>query len=215
MDRNQNCHTNNEFLFKVLIIGDAAVGKSSVLKRFAENVFHAQYGSTIGVDFKTKKLNLQGRDVKLHIWDTAGHEKFRSMTSAFYRGAHGIVIVYDVTRMDTFTNIPKWLKELDLQDYKCIVKILIGNKNDLSLERTVPKEMAFKYADSNNIFLCETSAKTGDSVNEAFEHLVSRMLVVFHEDATSTARSGLHADLSTCILSGHDKVEKMVGGCSC
>jgi Ras-related protein Rab-1A len=137
------------------------------------------------------------------------------MTSAFYRGAHGIVMVYDVTRMETFTNIPKWLKELDLQDYNCIVKILIGNKNDLSLERTVPKEMAFKYADSNNIFLYETSAKTGDSVNEAFEHLVSRMLVVFHEDKVTSAQPGLPGDLSTCILSGQEKVEKIAAGCSC
>ena len=70
MDQNRNCHTNNEFLFKVLIIGDVAVGKSSILKRFAENVFHAHYGATIGVDFKTKKLNLRGKDVKLQIWDT-------------------------------------------------------------------------------------------------------------------------------------------------
>ena len=172
--------------------------------------------SSLIVIIKVHFLNKsQYFDVPATFCFVAGHEKFRSMTSAFYRGAHGIVIVYDVTRMDSFTNIPKWLKELDLQDYNCIVKILIGNKNDLSLERTVPKEMAFKYADSNNIFLCETSAKTGDSVNEAFEHLVSRMLVVFHEDATSTAQSGLHSDLSTCILSGHDKFEEMVGGCSC
>jgi GTPase SAR1 family protein len=138
------------------------------------------------------------------------------MTSSFYRGAHGIVVVYDVTRMETFTNIPKWLKELELQDYNCVVKILIGNKSDLSKERAVPREMAFKYADNNNIFLHETSAKTGDSVREAFEHLVSRMLVVYHEDTATTTN---HGDLSTFILSGDEKlkVQKLVAvsGCAC
>lgn len=127
------------------------------------------------------------------------------------------MLVYDVTRMETFTNIPKWLKELDLQDYNCTVKILFGNKSDLSSERTVPKEMAFKYADAHNMFLFETSAKTGDSVHEAFEHLVSRMLVLFHEEETLSKKPCLAGDLPTCILSEHEKVEKMVAGsgCSC
>ena len=143
----------------------------------------------------------------------AGHEKFRSLTSAFYRGAHGIVLVYDVTNIESFTNIPKWLKELDLQDYNSIVKILFGNKNDLSIERSVPREMAFKYADNNNMFLFETSAKTGNGVYEAFENLIFRMLTVFQEDTKPT----LSSNLSTCILSGQEKVEKMVAGsgCSC
>ncbi|XP_028390853.1 ras-like GTP-binding protein YPT1 [Dendronephthya gigantea] len=214
MDHNQNNHKENEYLFKVLIIGDVAVGKSCILKRFAENVFDSKYGSTIGVDFKAKKLNLRGKSVKLQIWDTAGHERFRSMTSAFYRGAHGIVLVYDVTRMETFTNIPKWLKELDLQDCNCTVKILFGNKSDLSIERTVPREMAFKYADAHNMFLFETSAKTGDSVHEAFEHLVSRMLILFHEKETSPKKPPCSAGvLPTCILSGQENVAQ--SSCSC
>ena len=141
----------------------------------------------------------------------AGHERFRSLTSAFYRGAHGIVLVYDVTRMETFTNIPRWLKDHDLQDYNCPVKILFGNKNDLP-ERTVPREMAFKYADSHNMFLFETSAKTGDSVNEAFEHLVSRMIVVFHENTVTTEKRSF---IETCMLSEHGEVEKMVAGSGC
>ena len=128
------------------------------------------------------------------------------------------MLVYDVTRLETFTNIPRWLKELDLQDYHCTVKILFGNKSDLSPEQTVPRQMAFKYADSNNMFLFETSAKTGYSVHEAFHELVSRMLAVFHEGAsTSNASPCLSADIPKCILSGHEKVEKMVAGtgCSC
>ena len=108
--------------------------------------------------------------------------------------------------METFTNIPKWLKDLDLQDCNCTVKILFGNKNDLP-ERSVPRELAFKYADSNNMFLFETSAKTGDSVNEAFEHLVSRMLVVFHDGKETTSKPSF---IETCILSEPGKVEEMI-----
>ena len=157
---------------------------------------------------------MQNYDVPVIFCFVAGHERFRSITSAFYRGAHGIVLVYDVTRMETFTNIPKWLQELDLQDYNCTVKILFGNKSDLSSERDVPRETAFKYADSNNMFLFETSAKSGKSVNEAFEHLVSRMLVVFHEAESTAKKPILPGDLSTCILS---EQKKIIGGsgCSC
>ena len=103
---------SEEYLFKIVIIGDSAVGKSNLLSRYARNEFNPHSKATIGVEFQTQSLEIDGKEVKAQIWDTAGQERFRAVTSAYYRGAFGALLVYDISRRTTFESIPRWLDEL-------------------------------------------------------------------------------------------------------
>uniref|UniRef100_A0A915LLN5 Ras-related protein Rab-35 n=1 Tax=Meloidogyne javanica TaxID=6303 RepID=A0A915LLN5_MELJA len=125
-----------DFLFKLLIIGDSGVGKSSLLLRFSDNTFSANYITTIGVDFKIRTITVKGYKVKLQIWDTAGQERFRTITSTYYRGTHGVVVVYDVTTQDSFANVKRWLHEIET-NCENVQRILVGNKLDEPTRRVV------------------------------------------------------------------------------
>lgn len=131
-----------DYLFKLLLIGDSSVGKSCLLLRFADDSYVDTYISTIGVDFKIRTIDLDGKTVKLQIWDTAGQERFRTITSSYYRGAHGIIIVYDVTDMESFNNIKQWLSEIDRYASDNVCKLLVGNKCDLVDSKVVDTEKA-------------------------------------------------------------------------
>jgi len=157
-----------DFLFKLLIIGDSGVGKSCLLLRFSDDIFTDSFISTIGVDFKIRTVTIGGTKIKLQIWDTAGQERFRTITSSYYRGAHGIIVVYDVTDQKSFDNIKKWLKEIDTFAGNLVQKLLVGNKCDLVNERTVSTESGKALADSLRIPFVETSAKDSTNVEEAF-----------------------------------------------
>ncbi|KAG4303069.1 hypothetical protein PCANB_000665 [Pneumocystis canis] len=157
-----------DYLFKLLLIGDSGVGKSCLLLRFADDTYTESYISTIGVDFKIRTIELEGKTVKLQIWDTAGQERFRTITSSYYRGAHGIIIVYDVTDQDTFNNVKQWLQEIDRHASETVNKLLIGNKSDMSDKRTVDYFCVKEFADGLGIPFLETSAKSSSNVEEAF-----------------------------------------------
>ena len=157
-----------DHLFKLLLIGDSGVGKSCLLLRFADDTYTESYISTIGVDFKIRTLNLDGKTIKLQIWDTAGQERFRTITSSYYRGAHGIIIVYDVTDMESFNNVKTWLSEIEKYASDNVNKLLVGNKSDLVVKKTVDTNTAKEFADSLGIPFLETSAKNSTNVEEAF-----------------------------------------------
>ncbi|KAJ2347377.1 ras GTPase, partial [Coemansia sp. RSA 2618] len=152
----------------LLLIGDSGVGKSCLLLRFADDTYTESYISTIGVDFKIRTIELDGKTVKLQIWDTAGQERFRTITSSYYRGAHGIIVVYDVTDTDTFTNVKQWLQEIDRYASEGVNKLLVGNKSDLEDKRAVDFTEAQEFAKSLNISFLETSAKDSTNVESAF-----------------------------------------------
>ncbi|CAH1382378.1 hypothetical protein MTP99_006352 [Tenebrio molitor] len=156
-----------DHLFKLLIIGDSGVGKSSLLLRFADNTFSGSYITTIGVDFKIKTVSLDGQKVKLQIWDTAGQERFRTITSTYYRGTHGVIVVYDVTNGESFANVKRWLHEIE-QNCDVVNRVLVGNKNDTPDRKVVLTEDAQRFADTMNIQLFETSAKDNINVEEMF-----------------------------------------------
>jgi Ras-related protein Rab-1A len=157
-----------DYLFKLLLIGDSGVGKSCLLLRFADDTYTESYISTIGVDFKIRTIELESKTIKLQIWDTAGQERFRTITSSYYRGAHGIIIVYDVTEQDTFNNVKQWLQEIERYASESVQKLLVGNKCDLTAKKAVDFAVAKEYADSIGVPFLETSAKNATNVEQAF-----------------------------------------------
>ncbi|CAK9206981.1 unnamed protein product [Sphagnum troendelagicum] len=157
-----------DYLFKLLLIGDSGVGKSCLLLRFADDSYLESYISTIGVDFKIRTVELDGKTIKLQIWDTAGQERFRTITSSYYRGAHGIIVVYDVTDQESFNNVKQWLNEIDRYASESVNKLLVGNKSDLATKKVVDYQTAKAFADEIGIPFLETSAKNAINVEQAF-----------------------------------------------
>mgnify|MGYP001044406976 FL=1 len=157
-----------DLLYKVLIIGDSAVGKSCLLLQFSDQTFSDNYVSTIGVDFKIRTIDVNGQQVKLQIWDTAGQERFQSITANYYHGSHAIAIVYDVTNRQSFENVRKWIAEVERLANPSVCKLLVGNKADLDQKREITRNEGQSLADSLGIPFMETSAKTDYNVKEMF-----------------------------------------------
>jgi len=177
MDSNKNVPMDNyDYLFKIVFIGDSGVGKSAIITRFADNVFNECYISTIGVDFKIKSVMHNGKCAKLQIWDTAGQERFRTITTSYYRGAHGIVIVYDVTDLYSFQNIKYWFEEIKKYNDQNIPIMLIGNKTDIPNKRIVSKSDAESFASQYGLTYIETSAKSDTNVDKAFQLLTEELI---------------------------------------
>ncbi|CAI0462164.1 unnamed protein product, partial [Linum tenue] len=172
---NASVNFDSDYLFKLLLIGDSGVGKSCLLLRFADDSYIESYISTIGVDFKIRTVEQDGKVIKLQIWDTAGQERFRTITSSYYRGAHGIIIVYDVTDEESFNNVKTWLTEIDKFATDSVNKLLVGNKCDLTSKRAVPYDTAKAFADEIGIPFLETSAKSATNVEEAFMTMASEI----------------------------------------
>lgn len=167
-----------DHLFKILLIGDTGVGKSSILFRFTDDSFDEHMQSTIGVDFKVKHVDALNKRLKLTIWDTAGQERFRTLTSSYYRGAQGVVMVYDVTRRDSFENLEQWLKEVNIycpNSGEGVVKLLVGNKIDLD-GRVILRKEAENWARNQGMLFLEASAKTRMGVKQCFLEIVHKIL---------------------------------------
>ncbi|KAM8826962.1 ras-related protein Rab-11A-like [Synchiropus picturatus] len=163
------------FVFKVVLIGESGVGKSNLLSRFTKNEFNHDSRTTIGVEFSTRTIELDGLTVKAQIWDTAGLERYRAITSAYYRGAVGALLVYDITKHLTYESVERWLKELYEHADAHIVVMLVGNKCDLESERAVPTEEAKDFADKNGILFLETSALLSTNVEAAFNNVLAEI----------------------------------------
>ncbi|CAL6307895.1 unnamed protein product, partial [Bathycoccus prasinos] len=164
-----------DYLFKVVLIGDSGVGKSNILSRFTRNEFSLESKSTIGVEFATRSLEVEGKTVKAQIWDTAGQERYRAITSAYYRGAVGALLVYDITKTESFSDIEKWLKELRDHADSNIVIMLCGNKLDLKHLRSVNTESAEILANKEGLLFVETSAFDSTNVESAFQQTLSEI----------------------------------------
>ncbi|CAD5182236.1 unnamed protein product [Musa acuminata subsp. malaccensis] len=212
-----------DYLFKVVLIGDSGVGKSNLLSRFTRNEFSLESKSTIGVEFATRSIRVEDKVVKAQIWDTAGQERqtlsdrYRAITSAYYRGAVGALLVYDVTRHTTFENVERWMKELRDHTDSSIVIMLVGNKADLRHLRAVTVEDSKAFAERENSFFMETSALESTNVDNAFTEVLTQIYRV-------TSRKALDAgDDPTTLPKGqtinigtHDDVSavKKAGCCS-
>ncbi|XP_058736841.1 ras-related protein RABA5b-like [Vicia villosa] len=190
----ENGEGSEEYLFKIVLIGDSAVGKSNLLSRFARNEFDSNSKATIGVEFQTQTVEIDGKEVKAQIWDTAGQERFRAVTSAYYRGAFGALVVYDISRRGTFDSIKRWLDELTTQNDSTVARMLVGNKCDLESIREVSTEEGKAFAEEEGLFFMETSALDATNVQKAFE-------IVIREIYNNISRKVLNSDSYKAELS--------------
>lgn len=165
-------------LIKCVVVGDSSVGKSNLLYRFCEDRFTPSFIATVGIDFKIKTITVAGERCKLQIWDTAGQERFRSITSAYYRGAHAVVIVFDLTKTETFKNVAYWIEQAEsLRASNSIPCILVGNKSDMENTRVISESKdVIPLAEAHAFPYIETSAKTGANVNKLFTIIVERVM---------------------------------------
>lgn len=168
-------HPDYDKLFKLLLIGDSGVGKSSLLMRFADDTYSEGYLCTLGVDFKIRTIEQDGMRIKLQIWDTAGQERFRVITSSYYRGSRGIIVVYDVTDRESFSNVEHWVQEIEKYAPASVSILLVGTKCDMSAKKVVAYDEAKELADSLGIQFMETSAKTCVNVEQAFVTMVAEI----------------------------------------
>ncbi|XP_045753658.1 ras-related protein Rab-3B isoform X1 [Mirounga angustirostris] len=163
---------NFDYMFKLLIIGNSSVGKTSFLFRYADDTFTPAFVSTVGIDFKVKTVYRHEKRVKLQIWDTAGQERYRTITTAYYRGAMGFILMYDITNEDSFNAVQDWATQIKTYSWDNAQVILVGNKCDMEEERVVPAEKGRLLAEQLGFDFFEASAKENISVRQAFERLV-------------------------------------------
>ncbi|XP_028774331.1 ras-related protein RABA4c [Neltuma alba] len=189
-----------DYMFKIVMIGDSGVGKSQLLNRYARNEFNAKSKATIGVEFQTKTVLMDHKVVRAQIWDTAGQERYQAITTAYYRGAMGALLVYDITRQETFDHVETWLEELQMHADKNITVMLVGNKSDLGLMRVVPLEGAKELAQKRDLFFMETSALDSTNVEPAFLGLLSQIYLTVCKK--SLVANGAESKLEKVNLEG-------------
>ena len=170
-------------LYKILLLGDMSVGKSCLLLRFCDNSYQEAHLTTIGLDFRLKTINLNdNRKVKIQIWDTAGEDRFRSITRNYYKGAKGILLIFDVTDKETFGHVRDWIEKIHEESPEKITIFLVGNKIDKNDERVISNEEGKKIAEEFNISYFETSAKCNIGVEEVFTHLVKEVDSIYMKE---------------------------------
>eukprot|EP00479_Gromia_sphaerica_P010523 TRINITY_DN4867_c0_g1_i1.p1 TRINITY_DN4867_c0_g1~~TRINITY_DN4867_c0_g1_i1.p1 ORF type:complete len:210 (-),score=28.85 TRINITY_DN4867_c0_g1_i1:476-1105(-) len=204
----ENSDKDYDFLLKVVMIGDSGVGKSCLLKRFSSGEFEPGYISTIGVDFEIRTLTIEQKTVKLQIWDTAGQERFHNITTSYYRGAHCIMLVYDVTSGQSFKNVPRWLNQIKQYGSKDVKVLLVGNKTDLVEKRIVSYNDALDLAKELSLEVMETSAKDATNVDKAFLKIatealktrISKVQEVRSHDPVRLDGQGLEENKQNCCV---------------
>ncbi|KAI3463056.1 hypothetical protein Pfo_019719 [Paulownia fortunei] len=206
-----------DYLFKYIIIGDTGVGKSCLLLQFTDKRFQPVHDLTIGVEFGARMVTIDGRPIKLQIWDTAGQESFRSITRSYYRGAAGALLVYDITRRETFNHLASWLEDARQHANPNMTIMLVGNKSDLAHRRAVSKEEGEQFAKENGLLFLEASARTAQNVEEAFAKTSAKILQKIQEGVfdVSNESSGIRVGYGRTQGpgGGRDGAVAQRGGC--
>ncbi|CAG9328867.1 unnamed protein product [Blepharisma stoltei] len=201
------------YLFKYIIIGDTGVGKSCLLLQFTDKRFRHDHDLTIGVEFGSRMIRVDDKDIKLQIWDTAGQESFRSITRSYYRGAAGALLVYDITRRDSFMHLGNWLQDARENGNSDMLITLVGNKTDLESRRTVSFEEGQRFARENNLMFLETSAKTANNVESAFLDTANAIYGKVKEGSIDITSETCGVRMGTTALSAAQQKPKERGGC--
>jgi len=198
--------------FKVVLLGEGSVGKTSLVTRYVQNTFNEKHITTIQASFLTKRLNVDGNRVNLAIWDTAGQERFHALGPIYYRESHGALLVYDITDNSSFVKVKNWVKELRSQLGKGVTLAIVGNKVDLEKSRAVNKDEALSYAQSVGAKHYDTSAKLNKGLEELFLDLTRRML-----EAQSSEGSGnrIAKNQSNVLIDFEESQNNNTSGCSC
>ena len=183
----------NENVYKLLLLGDSTVGKTCFLIKYTDQSFQDIHMATIGLDYRVKTMKLKNnKEVKIQIWDTAGQDRFRSITKNYYKGSHGIILIYDITNRRTFENVQQWISQIREETSQNVVIYLIGNKIDMKEERKVSTEEGKKLADELGLPFMETSAKEGININEVFDDIVERVDKVFGNIPTAQKKNKVY-----------------------
>lgn len=191
---------NFDYMFKLLLIGNSGVGKTSFLFRYADDSFTSAFVSTVGIDFKVKTIYRKGKRVKLQIWDTAGQERYRTITTAYYRGAMGFLLMYDITSQESFTAVQDWATQIKTYSWENAQVVLVGNKLDLEDDRQVLTEDAQRLARELGFQFFEASAKDNVNVKQVFDNLVDVICEKMNESVngdTGQAPNNASAGLNT------------------
>ncbi|KAI4821784.1 RAB3D, member RAS oncogene family, b [Gymnodraco acuticeps] len=202
---------NFDYMFKLLIIGNSSVGKTSFLFRYADDSFTSAFVSTVGIDFKVKTVFRNDKRIKLQIWDTAGQERYRTITTAYYRGAMGFLLMYDITNQDSFNAVQDWATQIKTYSWDNAQVILVGNKCDLEDDRIVPTEDSQRLAEELGFQFFEASAKDNINVKQVFERLVDVICEKMNES--------MEGDIN--LVTNHrnqalkDSPSESHGGCAC
>ena len=164
--------------YKLLLLGESSVGKTSIILRYIENSFEESNTSTCGIDLKCKYVQCDNKKIRLDIWDTAGQERFRGLTKNYFRGAHGFVLVYDITNKESFDKLKGWIKDAKekIEDVNSFKMAVVGNKKDCEKDRQVDYQILKEFAETNKIVFSETSAKTGEGIDKFFHDFVHELL---------------------------------------
>lgn len=205
-----NTDPQYDYLLKYLIIGSSGVGKSSLLLRYIDDKYSNEHIVTIGVDFKIKTLNIKNKKTKINIWDTAGQERFKGITGSYYKGASGVMVVYDITDAESFNKVNDWLIEIEKNAPNAVYKILIGNKSDLLEARQVSFDQGKELADTYGMKFIETSAKSSTNVENAF---ITMTEDIIESKMKSTKEKPKQQNVVLNPNKGNDLTEKKKGCC--
>ncbi len=199
--------------FKVVLVGDSGVGKSSLLNRYFDGEFFENYNATIGVDFKSKEINVKEKTAKLQIWDTAGQERFRNITSSYYRMAHCFILMFDTTNKDSFTNLNYWYGEIQKNKTKDALMVLIGTKKDMKDYRAVFIDNIKKYTFEKNMKYFETSAKMNDGIDFIFDYITDILIDKFNDEIKYKDSQNNIKKNCVNIKDEYKKMENKKNGC--
>lgn len=205
----------SDFIFKILSLGDSEVGKTSILVRYSDGKFDTNGLPTLGVDLMYKQIIIDNISIRLDLWDTAGEERFRNITKNYYKGAHGVIFIFNVAKKETFRKLKDWIDEVKEYVSPDTEMIIAGNKADLEDEREVGKEMIEDFSKKFNINYFEVSAKSGDGINEMFNFLIKKILTKIKNDVAQSENDAISSRNNSIILKPSISRDKKKHNCQC